>query len=237
MHQIFNVTGMTCESCTQKIKIALGSDSQIKNLNVTLKPAQIHFDSDKQYSQEELNKKLYSLEKYSVTELTHSMPAQKEDTISFIKYLPLILLFALSAGIPALNILINKTAFDIGMHQFMGATLIALAYFKLVDLPKFAEAFSTYDLISKKFYNYGYIYPFFELSAGIFFILSVKVKAFSVFTILFLIPTTIGVVKALREKRNFQCACLGTAFNLPLTSITIVENILMIIMSAMIIGN
>src|SRR5262245_29227303 len=105
------------------------------------------------------------------------------------------------------------------MYQFMGVTLIALSYFKLMDLPKFAEAFAGYDPIAMKFYNYGYIYPFFELTAGVGFALGLAVKPLSAFVVLFLLPTTIGVVNALVKKRKFQCACLGTAFNLPLTTV------------------
>lgn len=143
-------------------------------------------------------------------------------------------MFSLTAGIPALNIAINNSDFMHWMFQFMGATLVSLSYFKFLDLKKFSEAFSTYDPIAMKFSGYGYIYPFFELITGIGFLLALNVKALSVFVILFLFPTTMGVIKALREKRKFQCACLGTAFNLPLTKVTIVENVLMIIMSIMI---
>lgn len=235
MHQMFNVKGMTCENCVENLKGILSSVNQIKNLHLTLNPPQIHFDSDKKFSDTDVNQLISPLKKYSVTEASHSRPATKEESISLIKYMPLILLFALSAGVPALNAVLGNTGFEKWMHQFMGATLIALAYFKLVDLPKFAEAFSTYDPLSMKVYNYGYVYPFFELITGIGFILSIAVKPLSIFTILFFLPTTIGVIQALRAKRKFQCACLGTAFNLPLTKVTIVENVLMMAMSVMII--
>lgn len=234
-HQMFNVKGMTCESCVQKITESLSADKEIINLSVTLNPPQIHFDAEEKYSAEKINQKLAHLNKYTVSEMAHSMPAKKFDPAFILKYMPLILLFVLSAGIPALNVFMGRSDLEQWMHQFMGATLIALAYFKLIDLPKFAEAFSTYDPIAMKFYKYGYVYPFFELIAGIGFILSIKVEALSVFVILFLASTTFGVIQALRQNRKFQCACLGTAFNLPLTKVTVAENTLMIAMSLMII--
>ena len=43
--------------------------------------------------------------------------------------------------------------------------------------------------------------------------------------------TTYGIFKKLQTKSNFQCASLGTTFNLPLSNVTIAENIVMILMS------
>lgn len=233
-HQMFEVKGMTCESCVEKITNLLETDAKVQNLKVTLNPPRIHFDSIDKYDSHKVNQALHSLGKYSVVETTNAMKADGSEPSVISKYIPLILLFALSAGVPALNMLINHSDLMQWMYQFMGVTLIALAYFKFLDLPKFAEAFSTYDPIAMRFDKYGYIYPFFELAAGIGFVLSFGVKYLSLAVILFLLPTTIGVIKALSEKRKFQCACLGTAFNLPLTKVTIVENLLMMAMSAMI---
>ena len=234
-HQMFNVKGMTCQNCVDKITELLKIDPRIQDLHVTLSPPQIHFNSNHKYPIEEINQLLQPLKKYSVNEISSPMKTNSEETFILSKYTPLILLFALSAGIPALNVIFNHSDFEHWMYQFMGATLIALSYFKFLDLSKFAEAFATYDPIAMKLNKYGYIYPFFELIAGIGFILVTGIEILSVLVILILLPTTVGVVKALREKRKFQCACLGTAFNLPLTKVTIVENILMIAMSTMVI--
>jgi hypothetical protein len=118
------------------------------------------------------------------------------------------------------------------MHLFRGSTLVALAYFKLLDLKKFAVGFSTYDPIAQKIPAYGLVYPFLELATGAFFLFGIFTTTTSWVVIAFLGITTIGVMRALVQKRPFQCACLGTIFNLPLTKITIIENSLMISMAA-----
>jgi len=41
----------------------------------------------------------------------------------------------------------------------------------------------------------------------------------------------IGVVQSLLNKRKIKCACLGDVFNLPMSTITIIEDGLMIVMS------
>jgi hypothetical protein len=41
----------------------------------------------------------------------------------------------------------------------------------------------------------------------------------------------IGVVRSVMNKRKIRCACLGAVFNLPMSTVTIIEDALMIVMS------
>ncbi|RYZ78221.1 MAG: heavy-metal-associated domain-containing protein, partial [Proteobacteria bacterium] len=41
-----------------------------------------------------------------------------------------------------------------------------------------------------------------------------------------------GVLQSVLNKRKIQCACLGAVFNLPMSTVTIIEDGLMIAMSA-----
>ena len=50
-------------------------------------------------------------------------------------------------------------------------------------------------------------------------------------TIFLLSITTYGVIKTLRNKKEIQCACLGTAIKLPMTVATLIENGIMILMA------
>jgi len=50
-------------------------------------------------------------------------------------------------------------------------------------------------------------------------------------TIVILGITTIGVTKALLDKKTIQCACLGTALKLPMTKATFIENSIMLVMA------
>ena len=233
-HQMYFVRGMTCENCVKKITEVLGANPSIKNLRVTLSPPRIHFDAEEQFGANRVNEALAPLKDYTASEFSEPSQEATSAPAALSKYMPLILLFGLSAGVPALNVLIGRSDLEHWMNQFMGITLIALAYFKFLDLPRFAEAFSTYDPIAMKNRTYGYVYPFLELFTGVGFALSVGVEFLAAFVILLLVPTTWGVVKSLRQNRKIQCACLGTAFNLPLTKVTIIENVLMMGMSLMI---
>lgn len=41
-----------------------------------------------------------------------------------------------------------------------------------------------------------------------------------------------GVLQSVLFKRKIRCACLGDVFNLPMSTITVIEDALMIVMSA-----
>jgi hypothetical protein len=44
--------------------------------------------------------------------------------------------------------------------------------------------------------------------------------------------SSIGVIQSVFQKRKIRCACLGTVFNLPMSTVTLVEDGLMIAMAA-----
>ena len=41
-----------------------------------------------------------------------------------------------------------------------------------------------------------------------------------------------GVLQSVFNKRKIKCACLGAVFNLPMSTVTIIEDAVMIVMSA-----
>ena len=58
-----------------------------------------------------------------------------------------------------------------------------------------------------------------------------KIDIALIITALVLGITAIGVTKALMDKKNIQCACLGTALKLPMTKATFIENTIMLVMA------
>jgi len=47
--------------------------------------------------------------------------------------------------------------------------------------------------------------------------------------------SSIGVIESIVNKKKIQCACLGAVFNLPMSTITIIEDLLMVIMAGVMI--
>ncbi len=115
--------------------------------------------------------------------------------------------------------LIENTIF-----YFMTGFFLIFAGFKLMDLKGFAEGYSTYDLLAQRWFGYGYVYPFIELTFGL-----VMLAGFHSVGILwaeFVVMTFSGVGVALKiaTGEEFQCACLGTFLKVPLTYVTLIED-------------
>jgi hypothetical protein len=107
---------------------------------------------------------------------------------------------------------------------FMAGFFIVFATFKLIDLAGFAQGYSTYDLLAKRFFAYGYIYPLIELSFGLVMILGFWETQLLVAEIIVMSFCGLGVLLKLLKHEKFQCVCLGTAFKLPLTYVTLIED-------------
>jgi hypothetical protein len=110
------------------------------------------------------------------------------------------------------------------IEYFMIGFFITFSGFKLIDLDGFAQGYSTYDLIAKRWYGYGYIYPFIELGFGLLMIVLMSQPWLLLLEIVVMVVSGLGVAIKLAKKEQFQCACLGTFLKVPLTKITLVED-------------
>jgi hypothetical protein len=119
---------------------------------------------------------------------------------------------------------LGNFAISTTMSYFMIGFFLVFAGFKLIGLKGFAEGYSTYDLLARRIFAYGYVYPFIELFFGLVMILNPTSKSLLLAEILVMSFSGLGVAIKLRKKEKFQCACLGTILKVPLTKITVVED-------------
>jgi hypothetical protein len=118
------------------------------------------------------------------------------------------------------------------MRHFMAGFFIVFSFFKLLDLPGFVSAYFSYDLIARAMPKWGWVYPFVELGLGVLYLLNAVPIATNILTLLLMVVGAAGVFQALAAKRKIRCACLGTALNLPMTKVTLVEDLTMAAMAA-----
>ena len=55
--------------------------------------------------------------------------------------------------------------------------------------------------------------------------------ATNIITLVLMLVGAAGVLNALLNKQAIRCACLGTALNLPMTKVTLVEDLTMAVMA------
>ena len=116
---------------------------------------------------------------------------------------------------------------------FYGRVFIIFSFFKLLNLKGFAESYAMYDIVAKKWNGWGYVYAFTELALGIAFLTGFNPILTNAVTLVIMTISIIGVLQAVFNKRKIKCACLGAVFNLPMSTITIIEDALMIGMSGL----
>ena len=145
-------------------------------------------------------------------------------------------------SIPGLEILLSVALVLIAiivyylgyMLPFMGIVFLLLSILKLIDLKGFANMFVQYDLIAAKSKAYAHVYPFIELSLGLMYLFTFQIMSAAIITLLIMGIGAIGVGKNLLSKNKIKCACLGAKVKVPLTSFTLVEDIIMALMALMI---
>ena len=114
----------------------------------------------------------------------------------------------------------------------MAGFFIVFSFFKLLNLQGFADSYRMYDIVAEKWKGWGYIYPFVELVLGLAYLTNWNPNITNWTTVIVLGVSTIGVVKSNLNKRKIKCACLGDVFNLPMSTVTVVEDVTMVAMAA-----
>ncbi|HYF54378.1 MAG TPA: MauE/DoxX family redox-associated membrane protein, partial [Salinarimonas sp.] len=119
------------------------------------------------------------------------------------------------------------------MLDFMAGFFLVFSFFKLLDLRGFADAYRSYDVIARRSRLWALAYPFVELALGVAYLLRWQLTVVNAVTLVLMIVGSVGVVRALLQKNRIRCACLGTALNLPMTTVTLVEDLGMAAMAAL----
>ena len=146
-------------------------------------------------------------------------------------------LFALTAGSALAGLaiasgygMLTMTGF---MHGFMGVFLLVFALLKIFNLKGFKRGFTMYDLLAKRVKNYAFVYPFIELALGLAYLAFLTPAATYVATIVVFTFGAIGVLFALRDGLDIDCPCMGSILSVPLSTVTLTEDLVMVLMAVM----
>ncbi|MEX0848894.1 MAG: MauE/DoxX family redox-associated membrane protein [Candidatus Dependentiae bacterium] len=150
---------------------------------------------------------------------------------SFKDFLPLIAIFLIVISFVGLRQLSYGPDLRAAMSDFMAAFFIIFGAFKLLNLKGFAEAYATYDVIAKKSIIYAYAYPFIEIALGLAYLFRLFPNVTNFVTLIVMFVSAIGVAIELSKGRDITCACLGVVFKIPMTYVTLFEDLLMAAMA------
>jgi copper chaperone CopZ len=229
MKHTYKLTGMTCESCEAKVKSALIMIETVIDVQVSKDENMVTITMDKHIALTDLQKALEP--KYTISAMEHNETAEQAKSW-FEIYKPILLIFAYISGATILIQLKNESFnWMEAMRYFMAGFFLVFSFFKMLNLKGFAESYVMYDVIAKRVTIWAYIYAFVELGLGIAYLININPLVTYCITLVVMSASIIGVLQSVLNKRKIQCACLGDVFNLPMSTVTIIEDALMIIMS------
>ncbi len=239
MSTTLTLTGLHCGACVGRVKAAL--EPLAETVTVTLTPPQAVL-SGLNATVEQVVSAVASAGAYTAEAQAAPAPvdASANMPISWLAtYQPLLLIVLFIAGaatLPQVRASLAMQHVHVVPHEwmadFMGAFFVVFAFFKLLNLRAFAKAYAGYDLLAKRWLGWGFVYPFVELALGLAYLLRFEPTLVAWATILLLGFSAVGVIAAVLQRRAIACACLGTVFQLPMSTVTIVEDLGMVAMAA-----
>ena len=230
MIRTYTINGMTCEGCVAKVTYLLEQHSNISLAKIELKNNTATLTLEKEIAIDELRRLFEAHPKYTIT--FYNSNEDKQNKRVFTTYKPLLLIFLFIAATTAIVSIDNgKIDVMIWMRYFMAGFFIVFSFFKFLNLTGFAESYAMYDILAKRVKIYGLVYPFIELILGAAYLTGFEPTITYIATICIMGFSSIGVIQSVLDKKKIRCACLGAVFNLPMSMVTIIENLIMVLMA------
>lgn len=224
-----SIAGISCMSCVSKIEKALYSNTAIKQVTINKENGAAILKGNSLPHLDIITDLIESAGNYTVGATSKTPEASTKSDRSY-KPLVIIALYLLGT---TLLIEVSSVGFlwHRWMSNFMAGFFLVFSFFKILDIPAFAKAYQSYDLLAAKAPWYGYVFPFIEMGLGVAYLLYSDHSVTHLVTAIVMFVSLLGVVRSVVRKSEIQCACLGTVFNLPMSYVTIIEDGIMLIMA------
>lgn len=230
-YNTFRLSGLTCEACVYSVKYLMNNIDGLESIEIDENMNSADIISSRNISLEELQNSLKSNSKYKIS-TTENIIETKSGIWK--TYKPL---FIIASYILLISAIAARGDWMTGMRYFMAGFFIVFSFFKMLDIPSFASSYRMYDIIAARIPGYGLVYPFIELGLGILFLTNFMPKETNIVTLILMLIGSAGVLQSVLNKTKIRCACLGTVFNLPMSYITLIEDLLMAGMSIVMLMN
>jgi hypothetical protein len=162
--------------------------------------------------------------------MNHHHSQTESSKKEYFKLALVFVLIAVAATVMSTTVEFHWTAW---MRWFMGGFFLIFGSFKLIGYEHFVQMFPRYDIIARRYKLYAYFYPFIELALAFAYILDLAPLLRDSFTLAFVLVGAYGVAQGLAKAgTTIHCACLGGIIKLPLSTVTLLEDLLMAVMAA-----
>lgn len=118
------------------------------------------------------------------------------------------------------------------LRWFMASFFVIFGSLKLIGYEMFVLMFPGYNPIARRFKLYAYLYPFIELFLALLYISNGLPAVRDLLTLAITGVGAWGVSQAIaRSDNSIRCACLGNIIKLPLSTVSLMEDLGMAVMA------
>ena len=237
MRHDYEIGGMNCGSCVAKVTEALEGVEGVASARVGLEPPRAEVTMRDHVPLSALRSAVaargeYTLSPAKADERGAADEGGGVDEGGGESLYPLLLIVVyLLGGVLLIEWSADGWSWSRVMRHFMAGFFLVFSFFKLLDPAGFVSAYRGYDLLARRSRAWAWSYPYVELGLGAAYLLDVFPVVVNAVTLVLMVVGAAGVIRALRERRSIRCACLGTALNLPMTKVTLVEDLTMAVMA------
>ena len=232
---------MTCAGCAAKVEGVMKRVAGVINVTVNLEKGEAIIEMNEHVQIATLQQALKAYPQYGISENPAAQESMDnpdtENKTWFATYKPVLLILGYLIAVSFIAGVTSGFNAMLMMRVFMGGFFLIFSFFKMLDLKGFADSYAMYDIVAKQFKPWGYLYAFVELGLGLAFALGLQLILINWITLVVMSISIIGVLQSVLNKRKIKCACLGAVFNLPMSTVTIIEDGLMIGMSIVMLLN
>ncbi|HYD01780.1 MAG TPA: heavy-metal-associated domain-containing protein [Phycisphaerales bacterium] len=245
METTLSIDGMSCGNCVRRLTDAFSKVPGVTSAHVTLSPPEAHLSGSATLA--DLQAAASAAGPYTVRRAADGAPATNHPQaahaaaspaaeVKKASLYPLVLIVGYIGG-TVLTVGFARSGWRVPdwhgvMLDFMAGFFLVFSFFKLLDLRGFADAYQGYDVLARRVRIWAFAYPFIELALGVAYLTRWNLPVSNSATLLLMVLGSVGVLRALLKKNAIRCACLGTALNLPMTTVTLVEDLGMAAMAA-----
>jgi len=222
---IFTITGMTCQGCVKTVTKTLQSHRAITLVAVTLEPPEAKVEGEG-ITADTLNALLKG------TKFKAFDTAPKKTWRDYLRfYQPLIMIASVALAFAIIQTTIVGWSEHTFMQYLMAGYFIFFGSLKIIGWRGFVASYRQYDDIAKRSRLYATIYPLLEVLIGMTYYIGIQWLPFDIFVTLLMLQKAFSTWRTVRKGAVVQCACLGSFFSIPVTRVTVFEDLLMAVMA------
>jgi len=232
MKQVFRVHGMSCMGCVKSLEKILLSETTLKQVTVRLNPPELEIVAPILTTASALNQLLVE-SKFTVQEKKwhHSI------TASIRRFLPLLTMTLLVVIFTGVHVWYYGWSFHTVMQFMMAGYFLLFGALKVANWQKFVVSYRAYDDLAKRSAVYAQTYPALEVAIGVLYYVGVVWWPLHLLVGLLMTQKAYSTWRVVRSGNVVQCACLGGFFAIPITRVTVFEDILMAAMAFYMMGH